>query len=82
MSSLHAIITSLGEYKVVKDVEESTTHIVCGSERRTLNVLFGIAKGCWILDISWLYESVELLQWAPEEPFELFNFCPGSQVGY
>ncbi|KAB7503932.1 Microcephalin [Armadillidium nasatum] len=35
---------------------------------------------CWILDVSWLYESVELLRWAPEEPFELFNFCPGAKI--
>ncbi|XP_071523507.1 microcephalin-like isoform X2 [Panulirus ornatus] len=79
-SSLIPIIKKLGSYEVTEQVNHSTTHVVCGEARRTLNLLFGIARGCWILDVSWLYQSLEMEAWAPEEPFELFSFCPGAKI--
>ncbi|KAK7075440.1 BRCA1 associated RING domain 1, partial [Halocaridina rubra] len=80
MKTLVPIIRKLGKYQIVKEVNDTTSHVVCGEERRTLNVLYGIARGAWILDKSWLLESLEMGRWAPEEPFELFNFCPGAKV--
>ncbi|XP_068247059.1 microcephalin [Palaemon carinicauda] len=74
------IIKKLGKFKITNEVDRNTTHVVCGEERRTLSVLYGIAYGLWILDKSWLYESLDLDMWAPEEPFELFNYCPAAKI--
>ena len=36
------------------NVSERTTHVVCGTVRRTINVLAGTVKGCWILSMDWV----------------------------
>ncbi|XP_066957829.1 microcephalin [Macrobrachium rosenbergii] len=74
------IIKKLGRFTVTDEVDNNTSHVVCGAERRTLNVLFGIARGLWILDKSWLYESLGMEKWAPEEPFEVFTYSPGAKI--
>lgn len=48
------LIRNLGGFTVVDNVCESTTHVVSGSPRRTLNILLGIARGCWILSFEWV----------------------------
>ncbi|XP_042235495.1 microcephalin-like isoform X2 [Homarus americanus] len=80
IGSLVPIIKKLGGFQVINTVNSSTTHVVCGETRRTMNLLLGIARGCWILDVCWLYQSLEMASWAPEEPFELFIFCPGAKI--
>ena len=42
--------------------------------RRTMNVLRGILRGCWILSKNWLYDSLELGSWANEEIYEAVDF--------
>lgn len=51
------VVKTLGGFSVVDTVCESTTHVVAGSPRRTLNVLLGIARGCWILSYEWVSSS-------------------------
>lgn len=48
------LVKNLGGFTVVDNVCESTTHVVSGSPRRTLNILLGIARGCWILSFEWV----------------------------
>lgn len=74
------IIKKLGGGKLCEEVGEETSHVVCGDERRTLSFLMGIARGCWILSDVWLYQSLEMNAWAPEEPFEMFQYAPASKV--
>lgn len=45
---------TLGGFSIVDRVRESTTHVVSGGHRRTLNILLGIARGCWILSFEWV----------------------------
>ncbi|KAK8390217.1 hypothetical protein O3P69_013061 [Scylla paramamosain] len=88
LTSLHSsdkrtvipIIRKLGGYRVGEGVDQQTSHVVCGEQRRTLNLLLGIARGCWVLDVSWVYRSLEGNAWAPEEPFELTSFAPGAKA--
>lgn len=80
MSILIPIIKKLGSYGVTEHVNSDTSHVVCGAARRTMNLLLGIARGCWIVDVSWLYQSLEMGTWAPEEPFEIFTFAPGAKI--
>ena len=61
-------------------VDSRTSHVVCGGRRRTFSVLLGIARGCWVLDEAWIYNSLEGDAWLPEEPFEMTTFAPAAKV--
>ncbi|KAK4312922.1 hypothetical protein Pmani_015693 [Petrolisthes manimaculis] len=74
------IIKKLGGGKVSEVVGDETSHVVCGEERRTISFLMGIARGCWILSDIWLYQSLEMNAWAPEEPFEMFQYAPATKI--
>lgn len=63
-----------GKAKIGLHVKYSTTHVICGEERRTLNMLRAILRGCWILNKSWLLASIEANGWVDEEPYELVSF--------
>ena len=49
-----SIVKSLGGYDVSVEVNSKTTHVVCGDDRRTMNVLRGISKGCWVVAVEWV----------------------------
>ena len=49
-----AIVDKLGGYDVSRTVDEQTNHVICGAARRTVNVLAGTAKGCWLLSVDWV----------------------------
>ncbi|XP_033835211.2 microcephalin [Periophthalmus magnuspinnatus] len=74
------VVKALGGFTLVDEVCESTTHVVSGSHRRTLNILLGIARGCWILSFEWILWSLEKRQWIPEEPYELSDQFPAAQI--
>lgn len=74
------VVKALGGFTVVDEVCESTTHVVSGGDRRTLNILLGIARGCWILSFEWILWSLEKRQWIPEEPYELSEQFPAAQI--
>ncbi|XP_062374867.1 microcephalin [Sardina pilchardus] len=74
------VVKSLGGFSVVDTVCESTTHVVAGSPRRTLNILLGIARGCWILSYEWIMWCLEHRQWIPEEPYEMSDDFPAAPI--
>ncbi|XP_069570100.1 microcephalin [Brachyistius frenatus] len=74
------VAKALGGFSVVDRVCESTTHVVSGGHRRTLNILLGIARGCWILSFEWILWCLEQRQWIPEEPYELSDQFPAAQI--
>ncbi|XP_056327373.1 microcephalin isoform X2 [Danio aesculapii] len=74
------VIRNLGGFTVVDDVCESTSHVVSGSPRRTVNILLGIARGCWILSFEWILWCLEHQQWVSEEPFELSEHFPAAPI--
>ncbi|XP_054456238.1 microcephalin isoform X2 [Anoplopoma fimbria] len=78
--TLVQVVTSLGGFSIVDRVCESTTHVVSGGHRRTLNILLGIARGCWILSFEWILWCLEQRQWIPEEPYELSDQFPAAQI--
>ncbi|KAL8172777.1 UNVERIFIED_CONTAM: hypothetical protein K2H54_017830 [Gekko kuhli] len=43
----------LGGFLFSNEVCANTSHVIAGSPRRTLNVLLGIARGCWIVSYEW-----------------------------
>lgn len=48
------VVTTLGGFSIVDRVCESTTHVVSCGQRRTVNILLGIARGCWIVSFEWV----------------------------
>ncbi|KFQ67102.1 Microcephalin, partial [Phaethon lepturus] len=48
------VVNKLGDFLFSDDVCETTSHVVAGSPRRTLNVMLGIARGCWIVSYEWV----------------------------
>ena len=47
-------VKKLGLFSLAKTVTSSTTHVVAGNGRRTLNILNAIAQGCWIVSPNWV----------------------------
>ncbi|XP_077585192.1 microcephalin isoform X2 [Stigmatopora nigra] len=74
------VVKALGGFSIADQVCESTTHVVSGEHRRTLNILLGIARGCWILSFEWILWCLEQRQWIPEEPYELSEQFPAAQI--
>ncbi|CAK6951596.1 microcephalin [Scomber scombrus] len=79
-STVMQVVKTLGGFSIVDRVCESTTHVVSGGPRRTLNILLGIARGCWILSFEWILWCLEQRQWIPEEPYELSDQFPAAQI--
>jgi len=51
---VRSAVSKLGEFVVSDSVIFNTTHIVCGSNRRTVKLLMGVAHGCWIVSLDWV----------------------------
>ncbi|GLD92081.1 hypothetical protein PINS_up000614 [Pythium insidiosum] len=46
--------------------------------KRTIKVLFALARGAWIVSDRWIFDSLEQEQWLLEEKYELQSFLPRS----
>lgn len=49
-----SVVDKLGRFEVSRTVGETTTHVVCGNPRRTINILAATAMGCWVLSADWV----------------------------
>ncbi len=56
-----------------------TSHVVCGENRRTINLLKGILLGCWVVSRDWLLASLEAGRWVEEEPHEVTDFSAAAK---
>lgn len=74
------VVNTLKGFSFAQEVCETTTHVLAGKPLRTLNVLLGIARGCWVLSYEWVLWSLELGHWISEEPFELSNYFPAAPL--
>lgn len=48
------MVKKLGGFQFSNEVSKNTSHVVAGTPRRTLNILMGIARGCWIVCYEWV----------------------------
>ncbi|XP_060128250.1 microcephalin [Zootoca vivipara] len=74
------VVKKLGGFLFSDEVCDNTSHVIAGSSRRTLNILMGIARGCWILCYEWVLWSLEYGHWISEEPYELSVDFPAAPV--
>ncbi|KAJ1150333.1 hypothetical protein NDU88_003127, partial [Pleurodeles waltl] len=47
------VVDTFGGFFFSDNVCETTTHVVAGNPRRTMNIMLGIARGCWIVSFEW-----------------------------
>ena len=73
------LASRFGSLELATGVTPSTTHVVCGENRRTMSVLQGILRGCWIVSKEWAYASLEEGRWADEEAFERTDFSEAAR---
>lgn len=52
-----SVVKRLGHFVISDNVTETTTHLICGGPRRTLNVLYGIMRGIMIVHKQWVRHS-------------------------
>uniref|UniRef100_M4BLB6 BRCT domain-containing protein n=1 Tax=Hyaloperonospora arabidopsidis (strain Emoy2) TaxID=559515 RepID=M4BLB6_HYAAE len=70
--------TGYRKARMVKSVDYAAgvTHLIVGKgAKRTIKVLFAIARGAWIVSEDWAFSSLEQERWLPEEDFELTMFA-------
>ena len=66
--TVRAVVQKFGNFEYIHDVGSTTSHLVCGGNRRTLNVLRALARGCWIVSLEWVNIRLEILK------HEIFSF--------
>ncbi|CAI8024599.1 Microcephalin [Geodia barretti] len=74
-----SVVKKLGRFTVIDMVEDTTTHVVCGRGRRTVNVLSATVRGCWVLSLDWVCQSLEAGRWLEEEKFEMTDSFPSAK---
>merc|ERR1719318_1482858 len=70
------LVKMFGLFSFSTSVTSSTSHVVSGEGKRTLNLLKGLLQGCWIVTKEWVLSSLEEGKWVDEEPYEMVDFSP------
>lgn len=63
-------------WKLEEKVTARTTHVINSGPKRTLNMLKGMVRGCWLVDQKWMLDSSKAGSWLDEEKYELVEFSP------
>ncbi|DAZ93656.1 TPA: hypothetical protein N0F65_012864 [Lagenidium giganteum] len=74
----YAMQSGYRKARVVKslDYAAAVTHLVVGKDtKRTIKVLFAIARGAWVVSEAWVFASLEKESWLDEAAFELPMFA-------
>ncbi|XP_059153194.1 microcephalin-like [Physella acuta] len=77
---VYSVVKKLGAFQMTNNVDATTTHVVCGDARRTLNVIHCVARGCWLLRKEWVLESLEAREWLLEENYEMEQEFPAAKI--
>lgn len=72
------VVDKFKGFSFAPEVCETTTHVLAGKPLRTLNVLLGIARGCWVLSYEWVSPVRELLLLRVLDGFGVQSDGPGS----
>uniref|UniRef100_A0A915L7K8 BRCT domain-containing protein n=1 Tax=Romanomermis culicivorax TaxID=13658 RepID=A0A915L7K8_ROMCU len=75
---INKVVKRLGGFILQQNVDHSTTHVVCGAVRRTLNVLYGVVRDCKIVSFEWIVESQKKKRWLDIDSFLVSEFATPS----
>lgn len=73
------VVRALGSAKIELKVTKSTTHVVTTGVR-TINLLHGIIRGCWLVNFEWILKSLENNAWLNPEKYEMAHFSKAVLV--
>nr|XP_031835015.1 uncharacterized protein LOC116428061 [Nomia melanderi] len=68
-----SVIKTLGHARIESNVTKRTTHVVTTGVR-TINLLYGIIRGCWLVTFEWVLRSLENNSWLNPEEYEITHF--------
>ncbi|CAL7936233.1 unnamed protein product [Xylocopa violacea] len=68
-----SVVKALGFAKIESSITKNTTHVITTGVR-TINLLHGIIRGCWLVNLQWALESLENNKWLSPEKYELTHF--------
>lgn len=74
------LVKQMGVFGYHDTINEKTTHIISGSNKRTINLVKGMVRGCWIVRKEWLLESMEQGHWLEEGKYEMVSFSPSIRI--
>eukprot|EP00743_Colponemidia_sp_Colp-15_P008149 GILK01008838.1.p1 GENE.GILK01008838.1~~GILK01008838.1.p1 ORF type:complete len:487 (-),score=59.63 GILK01008838.1:172-1602(-) len=69
MDLIQTAIESIGGCVVVEEAQQHTTCLVVGKQKRTLKVLFALARGTPILSMDWIVSSLQANKWIESGPY-------------
>ncbi|XP_043484659.1 probable serine/threonine-protein kinase DDB_G0282963 [Leptopilina heterotoma] len=72
-SKVKNVVKELGKAEIESNVTRKTTHVI-STGVRTINLLKGILRGCWLVSLEWVLKSQTAGKWINPEPFELAHF--------
>ncbi|XP_015183892.1 PREDICTED: putative uncharacterized protein DDB_G0286901 [Polistes dominula] len=72
-SLIKNIVKTLGMARIEQNVTRRTTHVV-STGVRTINLLHGIIRGCWLVKLEWILKSLENNEWLNPEEFEMMHY--------
>lgn len=73
------VVRTLGLAKIESNVTKNTTHIVT-TGIRTINLLHGIIRGCWLVTFEWVLKSLENKAWLNPEKYEIVHCSKAALV--
>ncbi|XP_015436122.1 PREDICTED: uncharacterized protein LOC107191574 [Dufourea novaeangliae] len=75
--TVKSIVKALGHAKIESNVTKRTTHVITTGVR-TINLLHGIIRGCWLLSTEWILKSLENNAWLNPEEYEITHFSKAA----
>ena len=76
---IQGAVAQLGAFTFQEEVSRTTTHVICGAPRRTMNILRAVCRGCWVISPEWISASLEEGRWLPEEEYECIDMFPSCR---
>ncbi|KAG1666671.1 Microcephalin [Nymphon striatum] len=88
---LQEAMKKLGGGILKRKDSDRATHVVCGDDLVSYNVVKGIISGCWIMSFEWvghfnlinallIKQSLQENKWIEEEKFELYQCFPAAKI--
>lgn len=59
---------------MAETVSDTTTHVVCGDARRTINVMRAVVRGAKIVTLEWVTDSASAGRWLDEDDYPVERF--------
>ncbi|KAK4002058.1 microcephalin [Daphnia magna] len=73
-------IEQMKRFKLIDTVDDTTTHVICGDSRRTLNVMRGVVRGAKIVTFNWITDSMASGKFLNEDDYQIERFSNAASL--